>query len=242
MEKSEILDEIKRTAAANGGVPLGWRRFEEETGVKYYDWYGRHWTRWNDAVQEAGLSPNKMSEAYRKESLIEALIKLTQELGRVPTQGDLLMASRRNATFPSEKVFRRMGNKAARAALVVNYCESREELESVRELWAKQIQSVPSLAPSGKQNSIPTGYVYLVRHGSRREYKIGRTNKPLRREGEIGIQLPEMLSPVHYIATDDPSGVENYWHTRFAEKRKEGEWFSLTSEDVKAFKRWRRIF
>jgi hypothetical protein len=95
MEKSEILDEIKRTAAANGGVPLGWRRFEEETGVKYYDWYGRHWTRWNDAVQEAGLSPNKMSEAYSKESLIEALIKLTQELGRVPTQGDLLMASRR---------------------------------------------------------------------------------------------------------------------------------------------------
>ena len=38
MEKNQILDEINRTAVANGGVPLGWRRFEEETGIKYYDW------------------------------------------------------------------------------------------------------------------------------------------------------------------------------------------------------------
>jgi hypothetical protein len=86
------------------------------------------------------------------------------------------------------------------------------------------------------------GYAYLLKHGSRREYKIGRTNNPLRREGEIGIQLPEKLKPVHYIETDDPAGIENYWHARFASKRKEGEWFVLTAEDVRAFKRWKRIY
>lgn len=86
------------------------------------------------------------------------------------------------------------------------------------------------------------GFVYLIKHGSRREYKIGKTNDRLRREGEISLQLPEKIAPIHYIETDDPSGIENYWHKRFAEKRKEGEWFSLSEEDVRNFKRWKRIY
>ena len=86
------------------------------------------------------------------------------------------------------------------------------------------------------------GYVYLVRHGTRNEYKIGKTNNPVRREGEIRLELPEKIKPIHRIKTDDPSGIESYWHSRFASKRKEGEWFSLTVEDVRAFKKWRRIY
>jgi len=38
MNKRHILDEIKRTAAANGGVPLGISRFSQETGLKDSDW------------------------------------------------------------------------------------------------------------------------------------------------------------------------------------------------------------
>jgi len=83
------------------------------------------------------------------------------------------------------------------------------------------------------------GYVYLIRHG--RYYKIGKTNSIGRREYDLAIQMPEKLTTVHVIKTDDPDGIEAYWHRRFAAKRKGGEWFDLNASDIKAFKKWLRI-
>jgi len=243
MNKEHIIAEIQRTAKANAGVPLGWRRFEEETGIGNYDWYGQFWTRWGDAVREAGFEPNRMSEAYDDEFLLQQLILLTRRLNHVPTQGDILLARKNDSTFPCEKVFRRFGSKPQRAARIVAFCKANPGHDDVAVLWnniTSPQQSVDSDDNNSQLRSV--GYVYLFKHGSRREYKIGRTNNPLRREGEVGIQLPEKLQPVHYIETDDPAGIENYWHTRFASKRKKGEWFGLTTHDIRAFKKWKKIY
>ncbi len=243
MKKEHIIREIQRTAKANGCLAVGWRRFEVETGIKYYDWFGQFWTRWSDAVREAGLKPNRMSETYDDRFLLEQLAVLSRRLGRVPTQGDLLLAAKGDPQFPSEKVFRRLGQKPERASRVVDYCQANPGNEDVAALWRPIASSVLLPDSDEGEQALPTvGYVYLLRHGSRREYKVGRTNNPVRREGEVGIQLPEKLRPVHYIETDDPAGIESYWHTRFASKRKEGEWFELTSQDVRAFTRWKRIY
>ena len=243
MDREHIIREIRRTADANGGVALGWRRFEAETGIRHYDWYGQYWSRWSDAVREAGFEPNRMSEAFDEAYLVEQLVLLTRRLGRVPTHGDLLLATRSAPEIPSEMTFRRLGSKPERAARIVAYCEVTPGHDDVAVLW----RQVPAAEPAATvteahDNSTAVGYVYMLKHGTRREYKIGRTNNPLRREGELGIQLPEKCQPVHYIQTDDPEGVEAYWHRRFASKRKEGEWFALTPQDVRAFKRWRRIY
>jgi Meiotically up-regulated gene 113 len=244
LTKANILEEIIRTASANRGIPLGADRFATETGITRKDWYGTHWARWGDAVREAGFQPNKLSVATSTELLLEEYAKFAAKLGHLPTEAELRMKRKSDSNFPSYKTFGKMGNKAELVRQVAEYCRVRSELLDVVTWCEQYLADCPKTANALEVSDSSTivGYVYLLKHGNRGEYKIGRTNNPLRREGELGIQLPEKCQPVHSIETDDPEGVEAYWHRRFASKRKEGEWFALTSQDVRAFKRWRRIY
>ena len=73
-----------------------------------------------------------------------------------------------------------------------------------------------------------------------RRYKIGHTNSPLRRHREVRLNLPDPTNIVHTIETDDPKGIEGYWHRRLAEKRvHDTEFFELHALDIAAFKKRR---
>jgi hypothetical protein len=243
VKKATILDEIKRTTAGNGGVPLGEVRFATETGITRRDWYGTYWARWGDAVREAGFEPNSFTAATAADVILEQYARYTVELGRLPTDAELRMKRKADASFPSWTTIAKLGSKVELVRQLQVFCQSRPMLGAVVGLCEQYLADNPATTvDDGAAEDATLGFVYLLRHGSRREYKIGRTYNPLRREGELGIQLPEKCQPVHYIQTDDPEGVEAYWHRRFADKRKEGEWFALTPQDVRAFKRWRRIY
>lgn len=238
MNKEHILAEIKRTAALNGGVPLGKGRFFQETGIKETDWSGKIWARWGDAVKEAGLTPNTLQVPYLDEELLENYATFIREIGRIPVAAEFRLKSKQDQTFPSGNTFNRFGNKQQLIKRLVEYCKDKQGYEDVLAIALPNLTKTAATnedADSDNESEEIIGYVYMLKSG--RNYKVGRSNSFDRRSRELKIQLPEQADTVHVIRTDDPIGIELYWHRRFESKRKNGEWFELNAQDVKAFKR-----
>jgi hypothetical protein len=235
LQKRYILDEMRRTAAENGGAPLGHVRFFQETGIKVSDWHGKFWSRWGDAIKEAGFEPNSLQGSYPREFLFEKLAALCRELGRIPTVGEMKLRKRTDPTFPNTKVYERIGRKPELVAKLADYCRTRPEVADVLAMCATSSAPSRSTQEPRDDAEVEIGFVYLFKSG--RYYKIGKSNAAGRREREIALQQPEPTTAVHTIRTDDPSGIEAYWHRRFEPKRLNGEWFNLSAADVKAFKR-----
>ena len=228
-------------AAANAGTPPGRLAFESETGIGESGWRGVYWARWNDAVREAGLVPNKVTTAYPPENLLKHLARVTQDIGHVPTFSELRLEARKSPGFPSEKTFARLGSKPEMIARLLTFCRSEQGLGAVAVICEKAIAEIP---PEGKDDGRETegdGFVYLIKSG--RHYKIGRTNDPDRRERELLYQTVDRNVRVHTIRTDDPAGIEMYWQRRFVDKRvrPDGEWFALNARDVAAFCRRKKF-
>ena len=237
--RDEILDFIRQLAATDG-TPPGRRTFEQRTGITYSDWFGRYWTKWGDALQEAGFSANERNESLEKEAVVQAYVELVEELGRIPTEGDLRSKKRADALFPSHGAIRKhLGNRSERLNTALAHGIESERAERTLEILNAAVAALPSEQDkddivSEVVGNMPTGFVYMMKSG--KYYKIGKTNSIDRRQYEIGLQLAEGLKPIHSIETDDPSGIETYWHNRFKDKRMNGEWFNLDASDVRAFR------
>jgi len=238
MKKEHILQEIKRIAQANGGKAVGVARFEQETGIKPWDWQ-KFWPRFGDAVREAGCAQSEFIKAYDETELLSKYATLTQELGTLPVNGDLRVKAHTEQGFPSDKAFDRWGGKTALVKRLMVFCQEKPAYQDVFRLCAEYVSRAEQTNEDAGNSAAETGFVYLIKSG--RFYKIGKTNAAGRRGYELAIQLPEKAVQIHLIETDDPGGVEAYWHNRFQDKRKNGEWFDLGTAEVGAFKRWRKI-
>lgn len=238
--KQHILDEIRRTARENDGVPLGVDRFFSVTGIKEADWRGRFWARWGDAVLEAGLTPNTLRPRTEGEVLFAQLAGFVRELGRYPTVSEMRLRKRQDEAFPNHKVIERIGTRRELLEQLQAFCERAGG-------WADVVTICQTLATpmsdEPKQEAatadLEVGYVYLalMKVGREKRFKIGKADLVGRRTRQIAVQLPEELELIHTISTDDAYGIEAYWHKRFADKRRGGEWFDLSAAEVKAFKR-----
>jgi hypothetical protein len=101
MNKEYILKEIDRTARENNGIPLGQARFAKETGIRLSDWRGKYWTKWSDALVEAGYPPNKLQAAYDEKTLIEQVISFIREIGKFPTVEEFRLKAHNSSGFPA---------------------------------------------------------------------------------------------------------------------------------------------
>lgn len=195
-------------------------------------WLGIYWARWGDALLEAGLTPNQLQGQSKLDELFEGLAQAIRHYQKMPVEAELRMYRRINSAFPSHRTLN-------------NRFKSKEEMLDAFRGWTSGkdgysdiLEFLPETAVVIQRASIARpkeGYVYLIASG--KHYKIGRSDQLERRVKEIRIALPEAATLVHTIRTDDPPGIEAYWHRRFADQRANGEWFALTPQDVAAFKR-----
>ncbi len=239
MDKQHIINEIHRTA--EDGKALGQVRFTAETGIKINEWRGKYWARWGDALVEAGYSQNEWQSAHDKSHIFQNLLQLIRKHDKFPTPAEIGLERRSNPGFPSYDSIIRLGDKSELIKELLKYCAALEEYADVEKILKATPAKKDAEELSEASDSLVGGYVYLV--SAQSAYKIGCTRAPYRRVAEIANQSANGAELIHLIPTDDPEGIEKYWHKRFDEKRIEGinkqsgEWFRLSKDDVKAFKR-----
>lgn len=243
LTKQDIIEEIQRTARENDGKPLGEIKFADITGIKIYDWR-KYWARFSDAQKEAGFIPNTLNKAYDEEFIIKKMIGLIRKLGKFPVHGELRIEKNVDPSFPSsDALFTTKIQKCELAKRISEWCTKNSGYEDIVEHCSPILEERHNKTFDKDISKIFVGEVYLYKMSSKmgRYYKIGKSFDTVRRGKELRTLLPEKITLIHSIKTDDPSGVEAYWHKRFESKRMEGEWFDLNTDDIKAFKRWRRI-
>lgn len=232
--KERILSEIKRLAEANGGKAPGKGLFERETGIVESDWYGKIWLRWNDVVSEAGLEPNKMNQRLSRDLVLDKYAEVCRHYRKPPTKAELRYYAIEAPDFIGVNTFTaHFGNKNGMIVALRDRAIERNEDDLMAILPVVKVTPKPSI--NDNPSKTLEGWVYLLQSGA--HFKVGRSDELEKRVKQISVALPEKVDLVHAIKTDDPPGIEAYWHRRFADQRANGEWFKLTPADVKAFKR-----
>ena len=231
--REHIISEIKRLAALAGGRAPGSSLFVGTTGIIESKWRGKYWARWGDALIEAGFQPNQWKEKSDANTIIDGVIVACRHYGRFPTESEISMLRASNPAIPSPRTIHdNFGGRPDLITAIGKRIEAAPEYDDV-------LAMLPAVAPKRptpvKGAKAVDGHVYLIKSGG--FYKIGRSDELERRVKEIRIALPDAATLVHSITTDDPSGIEAYWHRRFADRRANGEWFKLSPDDVKAFMR-----
>ena len=147
--RSEILNEIRRTARANGGTPLGIKRFCDVTEIPMEKILGVYWARWSDACIAAGFSPNTLPRKYSRRHLLRRYAALTLQLGRIPTFDDLKLHRRSDPSMPSPtgylRHFRTLKDlRDELAGFCEKYGEFADVIPLLREWEARKYPSPPA--------------------------------------------------------------------------------------------------
>lgn len=90
---------------------------------------------------------------------------------------------------------------------------------------------MPRKSQIASQPTDGTDYVYLIRMGRTKMYKIGKTNDPQGRLASLQTASPYKLKLSHTFKADNASAAEETLHAKFHGVRLEGEWFKLTDAE-----------
>ncbi len=231
--RDRIIAEIRQLAAMDGKPP-GKQSFMRRTGIGEHQWSGVIWARWSDALVDAGFQANKLQLRFETTDVVAHIAQACRRYGRVPTVAEMKLCRRDDPGFPSKgAIASHFPTRTALLSALAKLAENDPDFSDIAALLPAHEPKTELQAPA---TTLPTdGMVYLLISG--KHHKIGRSNELERRIKEVRVALPEAVTLVHAIRTDDPPGIEAYWHRRFADRRVNGEWFKLTPLDVAAFRR-----
>lgn len=233
--RDHIVAEIRRIAAASGGKAPGRRIFERESGISESTWRGVYWARWGDALIEAGFAANSKQAKTDGDFLLGKIAEAVRHFGRTPTLIELRMYRQTDTEFPAHSTLaKHYPAKDDMIAALRAWIAERDDFDDIAALLPEDEPSASPIARPvvGKSED---GFVYLIKSGE--FYKVGRSDDAERRFKQISIALPDKAELFHMIRTDDPPGIEAYWHRRFADRRANGEWFKLSASDIAAFRK-----
>lgn len=230
--RERILAEIIRTHSDLGVVP-GMKTFQNHTGILEREWKGKIWARWSDAVKEAGLEPNKLSVRLPEDDILQGFAEICLEFNKLPTDDELRILRRGDPKVPSVSALRTAFPKRAD---IIEALRSWVALPANTEFaLIANLLPLPQQSETIEPSNQNYGHVYLLKAGD--YYKIGQSSDLEKRVKSINVALPDKATLEHAISTDDPPGIEAYWHRRFVDRRANGEWFKLSKADVLAFKK-----
>lgn len=230
--REEIIRHIQRLAEQSGQAP-GVTIFARETGIGEHLWRGKIWAKWGDAIAEAGLAPNELTQRMDSDAILSKIIEVCRHYGRLPTMAELKLYRVSDPSLPSlGAITRHFGRQSGLNAALAKRVAGDDRYSDIAAMLPDEADAPE---PYVATKAMPEGFVYLIASGE--FYKIGRSDDLERRVKEIRIALPDKATLVHSIRTDDPPGIEAYWHRRFADRRANGEWFKLSAIDVAAFRK-----
>jgi len=241
LTKKEILREIYKYAEENDNKTPSEKKLYENTKIGIYDRM-KYWSNYGELVSEAGLIPNEFDKTkYSQEQLCKIFIKVIREKSKWPTRGELDVKHFSNSDFPiSGTFYKKLGLTKELAKTILEFVEDKKGYSDIIDICKVVFKKFENQEESFENKDINHGFVYLGKqHG---DYKIGHSTDPNRRREDVTLLGSEPFKEIYKIETDDMNGLEKYWHHRFKSKKKRGEWFNLSSSDIKAFKRWKKIY
>jgi hypothetical protein len=159
--RERILNEIKRLAAERDGIAPGKHVFQRETGITESEWYGKLWLRWNDAVIDAGLTPNEKQERISSDLVLDKYAEVCRHYGKAPSSAELRYYARTAPDFVSHNTFaKHFGSKTGIIIALRERALERNEEDILAILPDLKAQKSPSTDTS--LNTYTEGWVYLL--------------------------------------------------------------------------------
>ena len=186
-------------------------------------------------------------ETWQYAKVFNMKIRVFYPSGNVIDLDGELMPANKSHVKAGVAIFTKGANGQKEAALVDARCvlvnfDTKEVIYHPREFFSsmnpdnkKWLKANPQWPPSFfPHTGFPKGGVYMVKAGP--YYKIGKAEDFDKRLKQIQALHPEPVEVVHKIYTYEATKTEKEWHSRFANQRRNNEWFDLADSDVAEFK------